>query len=594
MSIEREGFVRKDPLVRMEEIKTLLKQYIPQVDLSEGEILFQLVKIAAMREDEMQNTIQQLVDNLSLGTAYGECLRALASNVGAYPSFGSRATGNLLVTTTVDLASMTIPTFTVFATTEGAQVMTSEQATALYSIPVTRGAGLTDTIPVTYQISDIEWIYSDSSGIATEYTGYTFADGEITWDGNPATNPPASAVYFVRPVDGEITVVVPAMAAYIGPDGHVAPDIDLTCSDDPGLSAVVGPDGITGGTDIEADDVLKARAQSAKFRNRTVDALKTLIENVDGVDEVAIQEVQGTDVTIPDDWPDDVPAGTIMSLTSLFDIKQKFSPGEGVASIRSVDLWMSKPTQDYVGGVDVYIYDANEDELDHHTVTNDDFDYAKGTDLQLINVPLKAAPLYSTEDFYIGVSQSAIAWGVGIAVSATESLDQLYIGGVKYENTDLAFRTKYLANYYNVQVAPMEGYVYSDVADSIETLLDDEESGFSIYGVDHVISQITSNYIRVDATIYTKRNYLWTTIATAISDAVGSYIDSLGIGDPVIYNGIVGAMMGVAGVANVTTVVIYKDSVECSNSTNENSIVIAKDAKAVQDTPVVNLTHGNP
>jgi hypothetical protein len=140
----------------------------------------------------------------------------------------------------------------------------------------------------------------------------------------------------------------------------------------------------------------------------------------------------------------------------------------------------------------------------------------------------------------------------------------------------------------------MDGYDFTDVETSIDYLLDHELSGFSIFGVDHVITEITSNYIRVDATVYTKRNYDWTSVSASILTAVGAYIDSLGIGAPIIYNGIVGAIMGIAGVANVVSVIIYKDDVACSNSTTEASVPVAKDAKAVQDSTVVNLVHGNP
>jgi len=592
MSLETEGFVRKDPLVRMEEIKRLIKQYIPQVDLSEGEILFQLIKIAAMREENMQIAIQQLVDNLSMGTAYGEYLRAHAANVGAYPSYGAKAIGNLLVTTTVD-ATTTIPQYTIFTSSDGIEVLTTFQMTAYYSIPVTRATGtLADTISVQYQITDIDWIDSSSDGTGTEYTDFTFDDGVITWG---STKPADGVIYFIRPVGGVLTIVIPVRAAYFGSSGNLAADMDLTSPDDPTLTAIVDSDGITGGTDVELDDVTRARANAGRFRNRTSDALKTLIENLDGVDECAIQEVQGVDLAIPASWPDDKPNGVTFSrTTNVYCLKQKFSPGEGVASIRSVDLWLGKPGVDYRGSLDIYLLDANEGELDHHTITNDDFDYTKGTSYQLINVPLRAAPLYNTTDYYIEVSNTSACWGVGIAVSKSTSLDQLYLNDVKYENTDLAFRTKYLANYYDVQVLPIDGYSFTDVEASIESLLSDEESGFSISGVDHVISEIDQNYIRVNATVYTKKNYDWSSVSSAISNAVGTYIDALGIGEPVIYNGIVGAMMGVTGVSNIHSVFVYKDSVEVSNSTNENSVVMAKDAKAVQDTNVVTLTHGNP
>jgi len=594
MSLETEGFVRKDPFVRMEEIKRLMKLYIPQVDLSEGEMLFQLIKIAAMREEtEIQIPIQQLVDNLSVGTAYGEYLRAHAANVGAYPSYGTKATGNLLVTTTIDSTTTTIPQYTLFITSDGVEVLTTSEMTAYYSIPVTRETGTsTDTIPVQYQITDVEWIFSSSDGTGTEYTDFTYADGEITWG---STKPSNGSIYFLRPAGGVLTMVIPVRAAYFGTGGNLAASMDLTCPDDPTLTAIVGADGITGGADSEADDVTRARANSGKFRNRTSDALKTLIENLDGVDECAIQEVQGVDLAIPASWPDDEPKGVAISrTTNVYCLKQKFSPGEGVASIRSVDLWLSKPSTDYRGSLDVYLLDANEEELDHYTVTNDEFDYVKGTSLQLINVPLRAAPLYNTTDYFIEVSKSAVGWGVGIAVSETTSLDQLYFNDVKYENTDLAFRTKYLANYYDVQVLPIDGYTFSDVEEAIEVLLSDEESGYSIAGVDHVITQITQNSIHVTATVYTKKNYDWTSVSDEILSSVGAYIDALGIGDPLIYNGIVGAIMGIAGVSNVISVYVYKDDVEVSNSTNENSVVIAKTAKAVQASPVVTLTHGNP
>lgn len=594
MSIENEGFVRKDPLVRMEEIKALIKQYIPQVDLSEGEFLYQLIKVAALREEDMQILMQQLVDNLSLGTAYGECLIALAAGVGVYSSFGEKAIGNLLVTKTVDGISTDIPVYTMFSTEDGRQYLSSSTVSVLYSIPVTRSpSSLTDTIPVAYQINGIDWINSLSNREGTEHTGYTYSNGTVTWDDGAGT-PPDNNIYFVRPTGGVITMVIPVRAASFGAAWNCSSDVVMTCDSDSTLEAVVGTAGLIGGADLESDDVLKARAAEGKYRNRTTGSLKSLLQNLDGVDEVAIQEIEGNDVSLPSTWTaEDVPTCTIASLTSLYDIRQKFSPGTGVASIRSVDLWMSKPTTTYRGGVDVYLYDANEEELDHTTITDTDFDYAKGTDLQLVNAPLRSAPLYSTTDYWIGVSKSAVAWGVGIALSLSAGNGLLEVAGKKQVDGDLVMRTKYLANSYDIQVLPVDGYDFTDVGLSIETILNDDYGGFSIYGIEHNIKEINTNYIRVAATVFAKKNYSWTSVTDAISTAIGVYVDSLRIGEPVIYNSIIGAIMSIAGVTNVTSVIIYKDNVATSNSTTEYAVNIAKNYKAVQDTPLVTLTHGN-
>ena len=93
MSLTNDGFVHVSVTDRIGEIAARLKEYIPEVDLSEGEWLYQVVKVAAVREDAIQQEHQRIVDNLSLPLSYGEYLEMQAANMGVYKKTGSRASG---------------------------------------------------------------------------------------------------------------------------------------------------------------------------------------------------------------------------------------------------------------------------------------------------------------------------------------------------------------------------------------------------------------------------------------------------------------------------------------------------------------------
>ena len=596
MSLKYDGFVRKDVLQRMEEIKSLIRDYIPNVDLSDGEILYQWIKIIAMREEsEWQIPTQQLIDNLSLPLAYGEMLRMLLANLGAYANSGTKATGNLLVSGDAD--STIILYGTIFDTDTGLSFVTTSEKTMEYSIQMTRGSGSSDTINADYSIDEVEWIYSDEFGAGTEYVGYSYSDGVITWNGLTG-NPLVGQTYYIRPSGNTIYVTIPVRSVFSGNLGNIPAGTTLTSGEVSTVSAVVLTS-LSGGSDFETDEIARIRGLNARHRSRTKAGLKTSLENIEGVHEIAIQEGLGVDIAYPPTWDaDNEPAeGTEVEFQDWVSLSQSFSPSTGIASIREIDLRIGKPSPSYSGSFFVMLENDSEIELTKSTITHDQLDYAKGIELQTVQVPLKYGPLDSTQTYYIKVSQSVVGeWRIGYYTGETFNDGNLE-NALFYSlpaNSDIALRTKWLANYFTIHLLKEDGYDYSDVAAEIENYISEDGGGFGIYGVERTITEITENYIQLYATIFLKPGYVWSTVSPKISTSITDYINGLSIGENPIYLGFLGAIMNVAGVLNVTSVKIYKDSVEVSNSTNMNSVNISNTNKAVVDTPVTVLTHGNP
>lgn len=575
----------------MEEIRSLLKEFIPNVDLSEGEILYQLMKIAAMREEtEIQIPMQELVDNLSLPLSYGEMLRMHLSNLGVYVINGRKSTGDFKITGTPD--STEISQGSVVTTGSDVSFVTTEPGIMLYSVPVTRGEGSSDSLPTGYLVDSIAWIDSSEFGDGTRYYGATYSDGTITWDGGE-NNPSTGQRYYVRPVE-DISIIISARAIFVGTDGNITAGTEATMSQYP-LVEVESYTGFTGGSNFESDTAARTRGLNSRYRSRNRNSLETLIENLGGVQEVMIEETLGVDQAIPPDWSQGEPEDENENELTFITLTQEFSPSTGIASIRGVDLRLAKPSADYAGTIVVSLQDDLGSTLESTTITQDDFDYLKGTDIQTIRVPLKHAPIFSTDEYRINVSQSGT---FKIGYYSSESFNEgNFLEAEDYglpAKSDISFRTLWLSNAYKVHVLKESGYSFADVENEIDNLIDIDGSGFSTAGVEHVILEINEDFIQVRAKIFTKPGYVYIEISNAIETSVRTFLQSLGIGENIPYLGIIGAIMSVPGVHNISTVSIYKDSSEVSNSTNMNSVSIEDGHKAIPDTPLVVLQHGNP
>jgi hypothetical protein len=594
MSLTNDGFFAKNVIDRIAEIAARLKEYIPQVDMNEGEWLFQVVKLAGMREEEMQIEMQRLVDNLSIPLAYGEYLEMQGANFGAYKKTGTKASGSLVGASDPD--GTIIPSGSYF-TIDGKTYFSTEDAVFPSEIPMTRGSGSSDTIPQPYLISSIESITPQTGGVGTAFTGYTLADNVITWDGS-AGNPSQGQAFFVK-AGGTIETIFPVTALEPGFDGNMSIGI-VAESQDFSLIDFETYTEINGGEDLESDVKFRRRVLSARNRARSVNSLKTLLENLDGVKEVQIQEILGTDWAVPLTWDDaNEPTGSWveLKLSNWNEVFQEFTPGNGIASIRGVDLRVAKPSVDYVGSFKVSLLDSLDTEVSSLEITQDDLDYTKGTETQTVFVALKHGPIFNTTGYRIKVSQSeSSTWQLGYVKDEGNpgDLNILPTATAPSGTLDLTGRTRWLANYYKVNLLQEDGYSFQDVADTIDEILDMNGDGFGVLGVEHDIQEIGKDYIQVEAVIYTRSGYIFEGVAADVDNSIRDYLAELTIGESIPYLGIVGAIMGTPGVANMQSMKIRKNTTEVSAFDNQANIYIGDGRKAIPGTPLTVITHGNP
>ena len=592
MSLTNDGFVHVSVTDRIGEIAARLKEYIPEVDLSEGEWLYQVVKVAAVREDAIQQEHQRIVDNLSLPLSYGEYLEMQAANMGVYKKTGSRASGIVIGYGPGDGTVVDPGTFFQI---EGGDYVSQEIGIFPPAVVMTRGAGSSDTIPYPFVVQNIQSIQSPDG--LTEYSGYAFSENVISWDGSGG-NPGTAVSYYVL-ITGNIGTKIPVVSFEFGSAQNRRAGLRAAADGYSTIDFFVEVD-ISGGSDLESDQSLKYRALGARNRTRTIESMKAFLENLDGVKEIQIEEVLGTDVAYPPDWTMDNEPDTTGEavLSGWSQVYQRFRPSVGIASIRGVDIRIAKPSVDYVGSFGVFLEDNLGREITRKIITTDDLDYTKGTGAQTVFVELRYGPLFSTADYVVKVSQSETSnFGIGYTADEVHNVGDLEVDPTGVQpagDADLVIRTRWLANFYRIHLLGEDGYSFEAVESRISDLLDMERTGFGIIGIEHVVQETAKDYIQVEATIFTKRGYFYTDVVGQISSSLRDFLSGHSMGENIPYLGIVGAIMKVPGVHNMQDLVIRKNTSIVSTAQTQANVAISVGRKAIPDLPFLVMRHGNP
>jgi hypothetical protein len=592
MSLTPDGFMQKSWQDRLTEIINSIKTVIPNIDMSEGEWLYQLAKIIAMREDEMQTQIQLLVDNMSIPLSYGEYLTRNCANLGVFRKYGEFSIGSVKITGS-NIGTV-VPKGTSIVINDNKYQTTLEVSLPTY-FSITRGSENYDDVPEPNILTDANYIADGIESTSHVYSGWIVDDNKILWD--EIDTPPEGETYYVF-TPSYTTVFVSVTAIEAGSDYNVSSGASGSSTEFPDLDIEVYND-IVGGTDIESDDALKTRAVSGRYRARNKEWYKTTLENFPNISEVSIDEVLGTDKSVPLSWENDEPAdGTEIDITGWTTASQMFSPSDGIASMRGVDIVIKKPYAVYSGIMKVSLLDANDVELKYKYITEEDLDSAKTTGAQTVFVELPYGPIYNTSEYRVNIyqepdsdwilcGQSDESWNDGnLVVTPTGSQP----GGA----ADLEYRIKWLSNAFNINVVPVVGYDYETVKDDIEATLNTDDAAFGIAGIQHQILLADYDEIQVRAILFTKQGFSYTNVVSAVETSLVQLFTDSPIGENIPYLAIIGAIMNVAGVKNLQNIYIYKDGTEVSNNNTQLNMYIAKGHKPTVDSPATVMTHGNP
>ncbi len=134
---------------------------------------------------------------------------------------------------------------------------------------------------------------------------------------------------------------------------------------------------------------------------------------------------------------------------------------------------------------------------------------------------------------------------------------------VDYQYNHLGFANAYIFGY----TSPLS----DEITDEIDEAINDEVSGYKGAGVVVNWSEATQQFINVEATVELKTGFTLTqTLKESITTAINNYITSLEVGDDVVYNEIVKAIMQVTGIYNcdVTT-----PSADTTIATNKIAVI---------------------
>ena len=584
--ISEVGFVSKDFNTILTETISSLRSCVERLNLTPGQLAYQLTKFSTLREYEIIQTEEAIATATSIVSAIGDLLDRWGIECGIQRKGATNATSEIKVTGVP--SNTTIPAGSKFTNSNGISYSTTSSASLPVLIEMLRDTDLTEAIPYPYSdVSVITWCNTqpDQSGDAyTEGTDFEFADDVVYW--YEGYGPLAGSTYYLS-IETTVSVSIPITCDYAGSGGNTASGtITINTSSIANVTEVTNPIEITDGSDREPDAKYRVRLLQAKRRNFTLGRIENIANEVEGVRNAIARQDTAIDQTAHTDWAgvsgDEyltgyVPSGQVYDSVYI----QTFVPN--AVSLRGVTLRGRKigtpvalktELHFWTDGKPYEWFGTGMQALATKYFLAEDVDPSNPTAVQDIYVPIRYGGLDFTRTYAIAVQQSGATWDhhwqlMGCTgynptdPDAWRKCLSIYHASATtpYYDKDLSFKTHYGCASYTIQTAINQNADWDTVETEIESLLDYEEGeGFSPVGIQYNISRATEIYINVKANIFTDVGEDFTTIASNIEANINTYLNSLKTGDNVIHSKIMGIIMNTDGVAKCDNLYIKRSS----------------------------------
>jgi uncharacterized phage protein gp47/JayE len=545
-----------------------------EINYGPGSPLYQLGKVIKIREYQMELFLRAIVSGLSVLTAYGAFLDALGESKGVLRNGPLYAGGfvNLSVAPPTVGSAYNLQGITYYTNTNLSYIRTESGARIIRRyIPIVRGSAMTDPLPLPYiHISGIGYINSQADGSGSVFNpSFNETYQYFDWNDNTSGGASTGMTYYVE-VTNNMRLKDEINASARGTDYNVGANTIVRWANALELNpsaTVNNPYSIIGGSNWESDDDYRARLIRVPPRNFTLNAIRSIAEDVDGVRSAHVYQAKGLDKTsVSGDWDVTTPDyGSGIQITGIYsgthDVvsgalwSQRFEPSHGIitmkqAVFRGYRVGFPPPLviglrnvikASYLdsGVFDTFIVTPPASTIQDLIVPMDymDLDYTKTYALEFWCKDKTGAvgSSYWDNNYWVLITGD---------MSGTLGDGDMYTGllydptGNSHESNTL-FKTQYGAAAFKIDLAIKDGYGYSEIANFIDEKLDwVEGSGFAPIGVDYSIREATQIRIFVTATLYIRK----TTISTfnAISDRIGNaiekYIEGLQPGENVIYS----------------------------------------------------------
>jgi uncharacterized phage protein gp47/JayE len=592
------GFTRKTETEIIRDKEELYVDLFDVINNSVSDLLWQWMKVQSYERQEIENLIEIAMEMMSISNATGAFLDKWGIECGIERKGATKAEGYVEVSKTISGSDYTIPEGTQFTSSTNTYE-SDDEVNIPYQITMTkyRTGESNDYFDSTIRYVENIVEIIDENGNLIDPSYYSLNEeynNHIEWDSESSAVIIQDEEYTVR-VRGTITKRIEVSSVATGVDANAVAGVVTTCVQFPSL-VVTNENAIEGGAIQETDTSYRARLLATKRRTFTLDRIRSLCLDVEGVRACKVYQNVGTDQSSVADW-DNPTRGTPIEITGTTPLwSQRFVPGDQIATLGRITLHGMthndppalicgiKSDTNYVGE-SVYhdIKTVEKYELDQSVTGMRDIEF---------NLKYNGMDKTKTYRFDIwcddpdldGFDWSTNYWIVDISTECyrDDSRGDLFeydLSGSQWISKgtgyDLMFKTHFNGAGFRTIIAPDDGYGFTNLETEIETLLDYiDGGGHAPICIQSTIQEATEVLIDVKAVIWISELGDFNIIRTNIVSDIETYLENLNIGDNVVYSKIFYAIQDCTQVKNVKNVYIKKST---SDEWTQNDIGIQND-----------------
>jgi uncharacterized phage protein gp47/JayE len=613
------GYKVKPLATVLEEAFTRLHSIDPRISTTKGTWIWQVYKSKSLEYNELDKAIGSLADIINLDNAADWSLESWGNSMGVHRKNATRAT--LVLKCTGPAVGYSIPSGSTFSTRTGIAYQTTATKALPSIIRVRKGAPSgVDNIPWPYSdVTSISWINSSPNQMGTPYAetaDWTFISDQITWLG---VAEPAEGTYYYIGLEAteDVSVSISSISILAGATSSVSEgQITENTGGLGGVSAVTNEYASIGGADIESNASYRRRIKATVNTQFGYQKIAQLTGELDAVRAAKCYQTVGVDVAYPAAaW--DV-AGTWAALETMEayggdDVVygQTFVPTGDRHTIKYITLYAQKVGSPPPLRLKLYMWHTDyamtvaSSPISNKVFSEDNVNPDYPDDWQEIQVPCRFGGQDPTHTYlFTFENDDATAdinnhWKFKYQSAGDEYSDGgMYIDEVAEVNADIAFKTNWGGASYNLVVSMQQGYELYDYVGQIEAMIIDfTRKCYSPICIQGNVIEATMAYINVTGTIFIDPSQDWANVIADVNEAVGSYINSLGPGDNVVFSQVEYAIMHTTGVIKLLNCTVERNADGPITKALELDVLIGDLEIAELDTgiygPGTNFTQGS-
>lgn len=583
--VTSEGFDRKTFDIILAELMDLARSIMGErVDLSIHNPFYKFLYIIALQKEELWQLAEDVYNSEFISTSTGHTIDMHGEDIGLKRK---GATKSEVVVTVLGNCRNSIDIGAKLKTSEGIEFETVEAGQFPSLIAITRDTDNTDTIPSPYSSGSgltIDWISDNAQGTSlyTESTDYTFDSSTGIIDWSPAgSQPVAGATYYIH-LSGTIYINISMRAVLAGETGQVP--INSIVEHVSGFNGFVSSTNSaapTGGEDQESDTNYVKRELNAPRRNWTLDKIRSVVTQDEGVRTSKIYWDSGVDIyQLNEEQEIDNPP----------DLSQTFNPSDQIGSISKITVKVQRYGSP--GNLIGYLYQWHTDHtqtlaspllcsdiVNQNRISSEEFEELD-VDLHFTNIDNTKTYMFH---FARPVSANATNFYRFKYTTASDLAGAMYSSGAIVANADLWYKTWYHHASFTTVVVPIESYDTTLVS----RLVGEIDSSGKAVAIEKEIRQATERTINVYGELYLDDGYTMSAVTAGIEQRIDTYLDSLDIGDDVTHMDLMWCIAQEPGLKNARQVYMNVDGLDLSIG---EDLLVGEYEIAVLGIPGVNFT----